>query len=221
MNRIRFWPSGALVVLVFAVVASIAAVLWIKYERRAEAGSLPNAARIERVQGQVGVNQTADNSANSQWIAATPNMPVTVGDRIYTKQNSRTQIGFTGRNLTTVDPNTSLDVLDLSEQRTQVALRNGSALFDVGSISSGDLFEVATPCGAVDFEQPGLYQIAINDNGNAVATAFNGQAQVVGQGGAGRIQKGEYLSVPCQGSAPAVMSRVEPNQAGYRIDNYY
>lgn len=221
MNRIRLWPYGALVVLAFAVVASIAAALWMKYERRAEASSLPNAARIERVEGEVGINQNADNTANSQWTTATANMPVSVGDRIYTKQNSRTQIGFTGRNLATVDANTSLDVLDLSEQRTQVALREGSALFDVGSVASGDLFEVATPCGAVDIEQPGLYQIAINDNGNAVATTFSGQAQVVGQGGAGRIQKGEYLAVPCQGSAPAVMSRVEPNQAGYLIDNYY
>src|SRR5256885_44764 len=222
MNRIRFWPHGALVVLGVAVIAGIAAALWLKYEPRAGATSLPNAARIERVEGQVAINQSAvNNTATSQWTAATANTPVGVGDRIYTKQNSRTQIGFTGRNLATVDANTSLDVLDLSERRTQVALREGSALFDVGSIASGDLFEVATPCGAVDLEQPGLYQIAINDNGNAVATTFRGEAQVVGQAGAGRIQKGEYLAVPCQGNGPAVMSRVEPNQAGHLIDNYY
>ena len=221
MNRIKLWPHGILVILACAVVGAVAALLWAKYERKAEASSLPNAARIERVEGQAGINQSADNTANSQWVTATANMPVSVGDRIYTKQNSRMQIGFTGRNLATIDGNTSLDVLDLSERRTQVALRDGSALFDVGSIGSGDLFEVATPCGAVDLEQPGLYQIAINDNGNAVATTFSGQAQVVGQAGAGRIQKGEYLAVPCQGSAPAVMSRVEPDQAGYRIDNYY
>ena len=235
MNRIRMWPHGALIILAFAVVGGIGAFLWQKYERRAEASSLPNAARIERVDGQAGINQAASdntkasNNTNSQWTAASPNMPVTVGDRIYTKQNSRTQIGFTGRNLATLNANTSLDVLDLSQGRTQVALRDVSALFDVGSVSSGELFEVATPCGAVDFQQPGLYQIAINDDGNAVATVFRGEAQVVGQGGSGRIQKGEDLAVPCQGNgqgngqgnAPAVMSKVEPNQAGYVIDNYY
>jgi hypothetical protein len=228
MNRIRMWPHGALVILAFAVLGAIGALLWQKYERKAEASALPNAARIERVDGQAGVSQAAsnngnsqDNNGNSQWTAATPNTPVTVGDRIYTKQNSRTQIGFTGRNLATLDANTSLDVLDLSQARTQVALREGSALFDVGSVSSGDLFEVATPCGAVDFQQPGLYQIAINDNGNAVATVFSGQAQVVGRGGSGKIQKGEYLSVSCQGNTAAVMSKVEPNSAGQLIDNYY
>ena len=233
MNRIRMWPHGALIIVACAVVGAIGALLWQKYERPAEASSLPNAARIERVDGQAGIDQAAsdnpkDNSS-SQWTTATPNMPVAVGDRVYTKDSSRTQIGFSGRNLATLNANTSLDVLDLSQNRTQVALRGGSALFDVGSVSSGDLFEVATPCGAVDFEQPGLYQIALNDNGNAVATVFRGQAQVVGQGGSGKIQKGEYLSVSCQengqgnaqGNAPAVLSKVEPNQAGYVIDNYY
>jgi len=216
------WPHGALIILAFAAVGAVGALLWTKYERKAEASSLPNAARVERVEGQVGVNQSSDNSNNNQWITATPNMSVSAGDRIYTKQNSRTQIAFTGRNVATVDANTSLDVLDLSEQRTQVALRGGSALFDVGSLSSRDLFEVATPCGAIDLQQPGLYQIAINENGTAVASVFSGEAQVVGNGGSGKIQKGEYLAIPCQGnSEPATISKLEPNQAGYVVDNYY
>jgi len=224
MNRMRFWPFGALIVLAVAAIAAIAALVLFKYQRSAKASELPNAARIERVEGQVGINQSTDNSANAQnahWIAATANMPVGVGDRIYTKDNSRSEIAFTGRNFATVDANTSLDVLELSEARTQVALRGGSGLFDVGAIPSGGLFEVATPCGAVDLQQPGLYQIAINDNGNATATAFSGKAQVVGQGGSGEIQKGESLTVSCQSGASANLSRVEPNQAGTVVDNYY
>jgi hypothetical protein len=218
MNRIKLWPHGILIVLAFAVVAAIAAALWTKYERTADAKAVPNAARIERVEGQVGMSQSLDNS-NSQWIEARANNPITVGDRIYTRESSRSQIAFTGRNFATIEANTALDVLDLSGQRTQVALRNGSALFDVGS--PAELFEVATPCGAVDLEQPGIYHVAINENGNAVATAYSGGAQVVGQGGAGRIEKGEYLAIPCQGSSPAVLSRVDAGQAGTVIDNYY
>jgi FecR protein len=218
MNRIRLWPHGILIVLAFATVAAIVVGLWTKYERSAEAKALPNAARIERVEGQVGVSQSLDTS-NSQWVEAKANSPITVGDRIYTRDNSRSQIAFTGRNFATVDANTALDVLDLSAQRTQVALRNGSALFDVGS--PAEMFEVATPCGAVDFEQPGMYQVAINENGNAMATAYSGGAQVVGQGGAGRIEKGENLAIPCQGNSPAVLSRIDAGQAGTVIDNYY
>src|SRR5215510_3366964 len=118
MNKMRLWPHGALIVLGFAVVAAVAAALWTKYERRAEASALPNAARIERVDGQVGINQAANNANRDQWTQATVNTPVAVGDRIYTKDNSKTEIAFSGRNFATVDQNTSLDVLDLSEQRT-------------------------------------------------------------------------------------------------------
>jgi hypothetical protein len=60
------------------------------------------------------------------------NQPFSVGDRIYTRDNSHASLAFTGRNFARLDPNTSLDVLALSDDRTQLALRDGSAIFDVG-----------------------------------------------------------------------------------------
>jgi hypothetical protein len=210
-----------LIVVGIAIVAAAGVFLWKKHEPTASAQTLPNAARLQRVDGQVAVNHSLDNTSNQQWIQATPNAPVSVGDRLYTRENSRTDIAFTGRNFATVDSNTSLDVLELSRNRTQVALREGSALFDVGSLSSGQLFEVATPCGAIDLQQPGTYRIAIDDKGNANATAFSGQAQVVGQAGSGTINKGEVLTVPCGGSGAGTISRVDYDQAGSYLDSYY
>ena len=222
MDRIKIWPHATLIVLGCAIVAGAAALLWTKYERTAEARALPNAARIERVDGQVGLNHSLDTSSTrADWIEATANTPITVGDRVYARDNSRSEIAFSGRNFATIDANTSLDILDLSQPRTQVALRDGSALIDIGSISSGQSFEVATPCGAVDLEQPGIYQVALDQNGNAVATTLSGEAQVVGQGGSGRIDKGEVLTIPCQGNSGAVMSRVDAGQAGALLDNHF
>ncbi len=220
MNRIRIWPHGVLIVLGFAVIAAVGAGLWIKYERKAEAKNLPNAARIDRVHGQVGVNHSLDNSASNDWTEATQNTPISVGDRLYTRDTSGAEIAFTGRNFATLDPNTSLDVLDLSNQRTQIALRNGAGLFDVGSLGSGSLFEVATPCGAVDLQEAGVYRVAIEDSGNASITALSGHAQLIGQSGSGVIQKGETMSIPCQGGS-GVLSRVDAGQAGTLLDNYY
>jgi uncharacterized protein DUF6600/FecR-like protein len=220
--KIKIWPHATLIVLGCAIVAGAAALFWTKYERTAEARALPNAARIERVDGQVGLNHSLDaGSTKADWIEATANTPITIGDRVYARDNSRSEIAFSGRNFATIDANTSLDILDLSQQRTQVALRDGSALFDIGSLASGQSFEVATPCGAVDLEQPGIYQIALDQNGNAVATTLSGAAQVVGQGGSGRIDKGEVLTIPCQGNSGAVMSRVDAGQAGALLDNHF
>ena len=220
MNKIKVWPHGTLIAVAFTVLAAIGAALWVKYEWTAEAKDVPNAARLDRVHGQVGINHSTDNSASNDWIAATQNTPVSVGDRVYTRDSSGAEIAFTGRNFATLGANTSLDVLDLSNQRTQVALREGSALLELGSLGSGKLFEVATPCGAVDLQEEGLYRVAIDDSGNATLTALSGRAQLVGQNGSGVVGKGETMTVPCQGGE-GVLSRVDAGQAGELVDTYY
>jgi ferric-dicitrate binding protein FerR (iron transport regulator) len=155
MREIKVWPHLTIVAVVCAVLAGVGVALWMKHEQTASAEAMPNAARIQRVEGEVALNNTGvANAQTEEWIRATENQPVSVGDRIYTRDNSRTSLAFTGRNFARLDPNTSLDVLSLEERRTQLALRDGSAVFDVGYLNSGDLFEVATPYGAVDFEQP-------------------------------------------------------------------
>src|SRR6266567_7182382 len=222
MNGFKTWPHLAIIGLLFLVLGAGAVALWVRHEQTVEASALPNAARIDRVSGEVGLNRGLDdNASNTQWVNAEQNTPISVGDRIYTKNNSDASVAFTGRNFARLDPNTSLDVLSLSGEKTQVALRDGSAVFDIGSLPSNDLFEVATPCGAVDLTGPGLYQVEINDKGSAMAAALSGAAQVVGQSGTGRIEKGEVLTVPCQGSSGAMLSRIEPQAAGTLVDRYY
>jgi hypothetical protein len=163
----------------------------------------------------------ASNEGNSQWTAAAPNQPFSVGDRIYTRDNSRASLAFTGRNFARLNPNTSLDVLTLAGDRTQLALRDGSALFDVGYLAPGEVFEVATPYGAVDFNEPGLYDVGLNDNGGAFVSVLSGLAQVVGLGGSGRIGKGEMLSLLGQTAAQVALSSLDRGNAGYMVDDYY
>jgi ferric-dicitrate binding protein FerR (iron transport regulator) len=148
MNNLKVWPHLTLVAIVCAVAAGLGVGLWMKHESTASAAAIPNAARIQRVDGDVAVNSTlaaGDNSQADQWYAAAANQPFSVGDRIYTRDNSRASLAFTGRNFARLNPNTSLDVLALSDRRTQLALRDGSAVFDVGYLEPNDLFVVATP----------------------------------------------------------------------------
>ena len=74
--------------------------------------------------------------ANAEWVTATPNQPFSVGDRIYTRDNSHASLAFSGRNFARLDPNTSLDVVSLEDRRTQLALRDGSAMFEVGYLAA-------------------------------------------------------------------------------------
>ena len=221
MNNLKVWPHLTIVAVVCAVLAGAGVALWMKHEQTASANALPNAARIQRVEGEVALDNTnAQNAENEQWIAATENQPFSVGDRIYTRDNGRASLAFTGRNFARLNSNTSLDVLALNDERTQLALRDGSAMFDVGYLDSGDLFEVATPYGAVDFQQPGLYNVGI-DNGQVLVSVLSGLAQVVGLGGNGQISKGELLRLAGTTAADVVLSRLDGRDAGYQVDDYY
>src|SRR5918912_1455515 len=141
MNNLKMWPHLTIIAVVIAVLAGVGVALWMKHDRTASAEALPNAARIQRVAGDVALNNSdATNAQTDQWIQATDNQPFSVGDRIYTRDNSHASLAFTGRNFARLNPNTSIDVLSLNDRRTQLALRDGSAIFDVGYLNSGDLF---------------------------------------------------------------------------------
>src|ERR1051325_12147269 len=221
MNNIKVWPHLVLVAVICAVAAGVGVGLWMRHEQTASAETLPNAARIQRVEGEVALNNSdAANALSDQWTTATDNQPFSAGDRIYTRDRSHASLAFTGRNFARLNPNTSLDVLSLDNRRTQLALRDGSAIFDVGYLDSNDLFEVATPYGAVDFQQPGLYNVGI-DNGQVLVSVLSGLAQVVGLGGTGQISKGELLTLVGQTAADVVLSRLDGRDAGYLVDDYY
>lgn len=222
MTNLRVWPHLTIVAVLCAVLAGVGVAMWMKHEQTVQAEALPNAARIQRVEGDVALSNSTDNAntTDAQWVAATENQPFSVGDRIYTRDNSRASLAFTGRNFARLNPNTSLDILSLADRRTQLALRDGSAVFDVGYLSPDELFEVATPYGAVDLQQPGLYNIGL-DNGAAVVSVLSGLAQVVGVAGSGQISKGEVLRLVGQTAADVVLSRMNSNDAGYIVDDYY
>lgn len=226
MNRIKVWPHITLVVVAVAfIAAAIVAAFWIKREQIASAEELPYAARIQRVDGEVAFSDSLPNTdaaePNAEWIAATPNQPFSVGDRIYTRDNSHASLAFSGRNFARLDSNTSLDVVSLGDRRTQLALRDGSAMFEVGHLERNELFEVATPYGAVNFDQPGLYNLGFDNNGGVLVSVLSGLARVVGQSGSGDISKGEMLTLVGQAATELALSRLNNQDAGNQVDDYY
>ncbi|MGH9905738.1 MAG: DUF6600 domain-containing protein, partial [Pyrinomonadaceae bacterium] len=221
MERLKVWPHLTLIAIGFALLGGTVVAVWLRNEQNTSAKTLPQAARVERVEGDVGLNDSLARGTSNEWIEVTQNMPVSVGDRIYTRNESRAAIALSGRNFVRLNPDSAIDVLSLSDTTTQIALRDGSALFDVGYLDSADRFEVATPCGAVNFNEPGLYEVALNDNGSASIAVLNGLAQVVGLAGSGQISKGEVLTLLGQAAADVALSRIDPTYAGSLVNDYY
>jgi len=225
MNRIKVWPHLTIVGVLVALVAGLGVAFWLKHEQTVSAEELPYAARIQRVDGEVAFSDslpnTEANDDNAQWIAAVPNQPFSEGDRIYTRDNAHTSLAFSGRNFARLNPNTSLDIVSLEDRRTQLALRDGSAMFDVGYLQPNEIFEVATPNGAINFDQPGLYNVGFDNNGGVLVSVLSGLAQVVGLGGSGQVNKGEMLTLLGQAASQIALSSLNPQDAGYQVDDYY
>src|SRR4029079_3865298 len=83
-------PVAIIAVLIAIVAASGAALLLSRSEPKAQALVTPRAGRIERVEGSVGLAHSLKPNSDDQteWDAATVNTPLTVGDRIYARDNS-------------------------------------------------------------------------------------------------------------------------------------
>ena len=213
--------AGALILVV--VISGLALLLTRGgSEAKANPALQPYAARLDRVDGSVGIARARGEVADDQlqWSEAAINTPVTVGDRIYARDYANASIALSSKNYVRLNPATSLDVLALEDHRTQFALRSGSAIFDVGALPAGELYEVATPCGAVDFKEPGLYQIGM-DGENAIISVLNGLAQVVGMEGSGLISKGQVFTLTGAEAAEALASTLATDTAGEIVDDYY
>ena len=222
MNRIKIWPHATIIAVVVAVIAGLGVWFYAKHEQTVEAEALPYAARIQRVDGEVAYcDDRSGNDVNAQWTAARANQPFSEGDRIYTRDNARASLAFSGRNFARLDPNTSLDIVSFGARRTQLALRDGSAIFDVGYLQPNELFEVGTPNGAIEFVQPGLYNVGFNRNGAVIVSVLSGLARVAGLSGSGEINKGEMLTLLGQTAAEIALSRLNRQDAGYLVDDYY
>lgn len=221
MKNLKLWPHVTIIALIVAVAAGLGVAWWMKNETTAQAEELPYAARVQRVDGDVAFANSVAGADADTWTPASINQPFSVGDRIYTRDNSRTSLAFTGRNYAVLDPNTSLDLVSFDDERTQLALRQGSATFDVGYLRPNELFEVGTPYGAVDFVEPGLYNVGFDNDGNVLVSVLSGLAQVVGLAGSGQISKGELLTLAATTAGQVALSKLNGNDAGYLVDDYY
>ena len=223
--------SAALVVFIVGVVLIAgAAVLLIvrpgmnKSDSTVQADVIPFAARVDKLDGDIGIARQTDTQQGESyqgWTKATVNAPVSLGDRIYSSKGSKAAIAINRNNYVRLNSNTSLDVVSLSEGHTQLALREGACVFDVGALDSGETYEVGTPNGAVDFTQPGLYQVGIDDTGDTVVSVLNGLAQVADGSGSCEVSRGQLLTLAAAEAAEAIISDLSPDVAGPIVNDYY
>ncbi|MEO7208567.1 MAG: DUF6600 domain-containing protein [Steroidobacteraceae bacterium] len=163
-------------------------------------------ARLADIEGSVSF-QPAGTDA---WVAPPINRPLTTGDQLWSDENSRAELQLDG-SLLRLAANTSVSLLNLSDNVTQIQLSSGTLLLRVRRLDDNETYEVDTPNLAFTALRPGLYRISVDPSGNSTAVLIRrGQGEVTGGGSAYSLADGEYdvfsgtdeLSENTQGNLP-------------------
>lgn len=154
--------------------------------------------RISAIHGSASI-QRADAQ---EWVDAGLNEPVTIGDAVYSPQDSdvRLQIGATDLDL---QSDSEIDIAQLDDNAGTIRLDSGVLDVRVAALPTADGLSIATPRGTVRLTQPGVYSIDAGDEGNPTrVTAFTGSARMGDSAAAVAVQQGQVLIIAGTPDAP-------------------
>ncbi len=162
--------------------------LFIAPKARADQGDPPSrVARISYLDG----NVSFQPSGTEDWAAAAKNRPVTIGDKLWTDQDSRAELQA-GQASLHLGSMTALSFLNLDENITQMRIAEGALNFRVRELREGDLYEVDTPNLAFTVKEAGAFRIDVNENGDGTRiTVIRGEGQVTAGGQTYDVHAGE------------------------------
>jgi hypothetical protein len=148
-------------------------------------------ARISFLDGSVSMQP----GGTGDWGAASLNRPVTIGDKLWTDQNSRLELEA-GEASIHLGSMTALSFLNLNDNATQMRLAEGRINFRVREMREGDLYEVDTPNLAFTVRQAGAFRIDVNENGDTTnVTVIRGEGEVAAGGQAYTVHAGERATI--------------------------
>jgi len=149
-------------------------------------------ARISLVAGGVSFARGDDPDT---WEPADLNVPMTLGDRVWTGDDGRIELQVHGGNVVRLAARTDLQALNLTDAVKQLSLALGTASFSIRRLSDDEVFEVDTPNAAVTLERPGDYRIDVNENGDSRVQVRRGRAVASAGGGQVTLAAGQELDI--------------------------
>ena len=165
-------------------------------------------ARLGYMQGSV----SFEPAGESEWVQAVPNRPMTIGDRLWSDQNSRAEVELGSASIY-LAPNTGFSFLNLDDRTVQIELSSGTLDIRVRGLDQNDVFEVDTPNQAFSALAPGRYRIEASEDGNSTfVTIREGDGQSTGNGQAYTLRAGQRILLTGTNSLNAEVQQIaEPD----------
>jgi hypothetical protein len=174
------------------VLLSLIAIAVFARPASAEEGDPPSrVARLSYITGKV----SFEPSGEDQWNQASPNYPMTTGDRLYTDNDGRAELE-TGNIAIRMAPDTDLSTTTLSDQLVQLGLAQGTLRVRAYEIAAGNSIEIDTPSAALTLLRAGSYRVETYPDGNTTLVAVNeGDLEISGAGINRTLHAGEAVKL--------------------------
>ncbi len=164
-------------------------------------------ARLSYLEGKVSFQHTDE----VDWTAASINLALQPGDRIYTGDNGRAEIEFDDGSVMRLAEKTDVEILAMKEELIQLRVLIGLCSLTNRSTVN---FEINTPAAAFTTTEKGNYRFDIAENGDADGIVRKGVMDVwLNNRLARRVSSGEVLHVPAADSATEVLAHYDQRDA--------
>ncbi|KWH13590.1 hypothetical protein WT59_15625 [Burkholderia territorii] len=163
-------------------------------------------ARLNYMSGAV----TTEPAGTDTWSYAAVNRPLTTGDQLWNDAGARSELHI-GSTAVRLGESTSMSVLNLDDNTTQLKVGLGTLSTHVRGLPPGGTYEIDTPNLALGITGPGDYRVDVAPNGaTTTVTVRSGSATVYGSNGQYPLSPGQQvvftgtdLQVAQQSAAPA------------------
>ncbi|GFE57727.1 FecR family protein [Geobacter sp. AOG1] len=147
-------------------------------------------ARISLIKGDVQI-YTSDTQ---DWVAASINMPLQEGDRLWVPEGARTEIQLQGGVYIRLGSSTAFDLLQFQEEAYQFYLNGGHAY--VNNRKGGiDQIQIDTPLSSVRCYDNSLLMLDVTQNGSTDVSVLKGYAAAENREGTTRVEAGNTLHI--------------------------
>ena len=134
-------------------------------------------ARLGYITGAVSFSPAGE----ADWVQASINRPLTLGDRVWADAGARAEIQVGGA-LMRLSGGTGVSVLNLDDRIVQLQLTQGAMNLRVRRLEPNQVVEVDTPNLAFTVRAPGAFRIEVDPDGNATTIVVrNGRGEVYGE----------------------------------------
>jgi len=132
----------------------------------------------------------------SDWVQATRNRPLTIGDQLFADQGARAEVEIPQAEFR-LGSRTAFQFLNLDDRNVQVRLSEGALAVHVRAMDQN--VEVDTPNAAFTVSAAGDYRIDVNpDNNQSYVTVRYGEGQVTANGGSFAIHERQQAVIAGQ-----------------------